>query len=428
MTRPLRIGLVADTWFPAANGVVSVVSTLRDGLQEQGQTVRVLAVAPSGLLADRQPDARFSGLPVFSAVDARATIGMTDRLRRCVLEHNLDLLHTHTEFGLAWAAVRVARQLGIPHVHTLHTPWDQYRHYLRWLPFSPARWSSLLRGTLSRFLSYPTVLTVPGRKAQQWLVGHGLRSSDQIIPNPVHTRFLYPDTEASQRLRAQLGLGPDDKMLLVVGRLAPEKRTDELLTALAPLLSADPGLWVFLLGKGRVGPQRIKLSSEGFKDGLAGRSDTVVTAALPNLQMSAEVGGRVISVGRISWEQLPIWYGAAQGLVSGSLSEFQPVSVLEALTIGIPVVARADPAYHEIALSFGDGVIFLVGSDFELAVGVQKVLAAPPPPFFIQSTSRFSSDAVARDWLGLYRSLASGASFSSHTPSILPAQVPKLLR
>ena len=51
----------------------------------------------------------------------RNTRGLRSRLRRLFRERSIDVVHVHSEFGLTAAATRVAQELGIPVVHTVHT-------------------------------------------------------------------------------------------------------------------------------------------------------------------------------------------------------------------------------------------------------------------------------------------------------------------
>ncbi len=108
-----------------------------------------------------------------------------------------------------------------------------------------------------------------------------------------------------------LGLGPADRLLVGVGRLAPQKGFDHLLEAMGLLRDAHPEAVLVLAGEG---PQREALQQridrESLSVRLLGQRDDV-----PDLLAAADL---VVSAAR--WEGQPVW-------------------LQEALAVGAPVVA-----------------------------------------------------------------------------------------
>jgi len=117
------------------------------------------------------------------------------------------------------------------------------------------------------------------------------------------------DAERLRReARAALRLEPGRRTILFVGDLIPEKGVPELLAAHAALRGLDVELC--LIGDGPL------------RGGSTG-------------------GERVRYLGRLPQQELPAWYRAADLLVLPSHSEGSPVTLMEALSLGTPVVATA---------------------------------------------------------------------------------------
>ena len=132
----------------------------------------------------------------------------------------------------------------------------------------------------------------------------------------------FSPTFKSQAMRDQLGGGPaplpgaqpESPLMIYVGRLAVEKRLQDLL----PVLVAHPKVRLALVG---TGPAREELE-EMFK--------------------AAGMGDRVTFTGQLSGDALSAAFASADCFVMPSDSETLGFVVLEAMASGVPVVgARA---------------------------------------------------------------------------------------
>jgi 1,2-diacylglycerol 3-alpha-glucosyltransferase len=237
----------------------------------------------------------------------------------------------------------------LPLVHTAHTLLEAYRHYLPLGERLPKGW---VQAYLRRFLSPYRAIVCPSPRMQSYLAS--------LLPGlPVVTtgngldRALFsagPQRgEVRERVRHAWGLGPDERLILYVGRLGREKRIAELLAAVAPLLRVQAGLRFLLAGNG---PERHSLEQAVARAGL---------------------GRQVIFAGALPWERVRDLGLAADVLVTASLSEVQPMSLIEASLAGLPVVARRDPATAAVVCDGASG--YLVDSDAELAPRLAELLA-----------------------------------------------------
>lgn len=359
----MNVGLFADCYTPTKNGVVTAIVQLKEGLEQRGHHVVVVTV-DTPCYEDRDPTVyRFPSVPFRPDIGIRLGWANPRTVTRIVRDERIDVVHTHTEFGVGWAGRLAAGKLGLPLVHTVHTMYQDYRHYVPGGALLPA---SVIRGWLRLFLRDHDVVVCPSIKAQKYVLSFLPHKRTVIIGNGVcPARFrpgLLTDSEKAQARRT-LGLLPSDQVLLFVGRLAPEKRAVELLRALTPLLRARPHVKALFVGGG---PSQKQMSKAVKENGLH---------------------EQVIFAGYVAWEQMPRIYALADVFVTASLSEVHPLAVIEAAMCGRPIVARRDDSYADLVQDGRNG--YLVDSDAQIAARVSEILddetrwrAVPQPTDF----------------------------------------------
>lgn len=362
----MNIGIFTDCYLPTKNGVTTAIVQARQELERRGHKVVVLTVAYppdnarryrnrgfSRFLASATrpakasiPDPpnliyRFPSLPFRSDIELRLGLARQAAVDRIVAREQLDVIHTHTEFSLGWAGKRAARRARLPLVHTLHTLYPTYRHYLplgRLLP----EWT--ICGLLARFLAGYNVLICPSEKGRAFVASCMPEMRTAVIGNGVaQERFNQEQVTQADRVRARaaLGIDPADRVILYVGRLAQEKRVLALLAVLQPLLRADASCRAVFVG---TGPARDELAAAARRAGL---------------------DRQVLLTGPVAWERMVEIYAVAYAFVTVSLSEVHPMTLIEAAMCGLPIVTRRDLSFVDLVEDGYNG--FLVDSDGEVA-------------------------------------------------------------
>jgi len=344
----MNAGLFADCYRPTQSGVVTAVVQLKAGLERRDHKVVVMTVANPPYAEEDAAVFCFPSLAFSRDNGWRLGIAQQRRLNRLVEREALDIIHTHTEFGLGWAGRRAARALGLPWVHTAHTLYEEYRHYLlfgRWLP------RGAVRLYLGWFLSGCDALICPSGKSLRYLTGLAPGVRTVVVGNAADGDRFGPGRLSGQereQVRSGLGLGLSDRVILYAGRLGREKRVVELLYALAPLLSGDARCKALFAGGG---PLREALLGAAKRLG---------------------VERQVILAGPVPWEDMPAVYAAADLFVTASLSENHPMTCLEAMACGLPIVARRDEGTAGLVQDGATG--YLAGSDPEIAERARNLL------------------------------------------------------
>ena len=128
----MRIGLFTDTYPPFINGVSTSVFMLKKALEKQGHQVYVVTVNNKSLryrLDENGTVLRIPGIPI-GIYDYRLTGIYPVRAINTIRKWKLDVIHSHTEFGIGTFARAFAKQFNIPLVHTYHTMYEDYVHYI----------------------------------------------------------------------------------------------------------------------------------------------------------------------------------------------------------------------------------------------------------------------------------------------------------
>lgn len=380
----MNIAIFTDCYFPVKNGVVTSIAQLKSGLEARGHRVIIFTVAAKGYQDSDSSIIRFRSFPI--GLGTELSFGLVNQVRvnRILASENIQLLHSHTEFNLCISAIRAARRLNLPRVQTTHTLWEEYRHYVMN--------GYLINAALVRFfarLLFGTCrgLVAPSIKAAKYygklLPGIPLR----VIPNGMdQQKFNQHEFNADEllKLRHRLGLDSTHAVILFVGRIGREKRVLELFQVLVPVLRARPSSRLLMVGDG---PEFQELTSRC---------------------RALELEKQVICTGYVEWNAIRGIYHIADLFVTASLSEVHPMTLLEAMMCGLPVVARRDDSFLDTVNPGVNG--YLVDSDAQLAEKVADLIDYEDlRKHFGQSSLRiakeFSGERHAERMEGFYRDI-----------------------
>jgi 1,2-diacylglycerol 3-alpha-glucosyltransferase len=382
----MRIGLFSDTYTPEINGVVNSVLMLKEGLVEQGHDVFVFA--PGNPAAAPEPNvfrAHAMSLPVLQ--ERRLALPWSASLWHTIRELDLDIVHTHTEFGVAGFGFRARRQLGIPQVHTYHTVWEEYTHYLTGGRFFDRQARAAVADQTRRTLKHVNHLIVPSDKTHELLISYGIATPTTVIPTGVDLARFSPATEADESrltaLRARYGLERFDTVLLIIGRIAPEKSVVELLDMTMPYLRAHPDTALLVVGDGPSLGEMIARTS------------------------ASDIADQIRYTGEVPWEIVPDFYRISDVLIGNSDTETQGLTFIEALACGTPIVSRYNTCFDGILVDGINASLFHRDEQFvpQLAKVLEPVVRAQRIEQGLDVACSFSKPAFVRRVEDVYRSL-----------------------
>lgn len=334
----MRIGIFTDTYPPYINGVSTSIVMLQKALEKLGHQVFVVTVnAKEHSYVYEDKIIRIPGIPT-GIYDYRLTGIYPIRAINKIKAWDLDVIHSHTEFGVGTFARIIAKQLDIPLVHTYHTMYEDYVHYITKGYFDGT--SKKIVAYLTKFYCDKTAseLIVPTKKTYNLFKEKYHFDKDiYIVPTGIETeRFHRENFTKAQILdkRKSLGISNNDFVILFVGRLAKEKNVNFLLEQQKILNKKNKNLKLVIVGSGP--------DLEHFK----------------TMSKKLKIDDTTIFTDKVPWEEIPIYYQIADVFVTASLTETQGLTLIEAIASSVPVVAINDSSFSDVIVDGLNGYLF----------------------------------------------------------------------
>jgi glycosyltransferase involved in cell wall biosynthesis len=385
----MHVLMVSDVYFPRINGVSTSIETFRRGLRALG--TRCTLVAPAYETSGAEPDGdvcRVASRPV--PLDPEDRLMRGGSLRRALerIDHReIDVVHVQTPFLAHRDGVRYARRCGLPVLETYHTHFEEYlHHYLPWLPRGCLR--AATRALSRRQCNALDALIVPSQAMHDVLRSYGVARPIEVLPTGLDLR-QFRDGDGARFRRAH-GIPADRPVLVVVSRVAHEKNLDFLVEVVARVRREIPDVLLVIAGEG---PARLHLQS------------LVARYALER---------NVLFVGYLQrGAELNDCYRAGDVFVFASRSETQGLVLLEALALGVPVVALAELGTRGI-VEPGRGALAAPDDVAGFAAAVSALLDDPARRAAMSSAAmdfarEWEAGAVARRLNAFYAALSVAA-------------------
>lgn len=333
----MRIALFSDVYIPAVSGVATSIELLRNELIRRGHEVYVYTVKDPDALVDDNNIIRIPSLPFISS--KRLALNLSPLLYRRIRKQEFDIIHTQTEFGLGVLGRSIAKRENIPFVHTFHTIYEDFTRDMlaKWPRLIDDGIASSVRGVSRRFCNSADQVIVPTEKAAMLIKEYGVTKPMHIIPTGLDLeRFKIAAHDEHKRLefRSHLGLKPEDKVLLYLGRVSNEKHIDELLDYLFRLFPEITGLKLVITGEGAAYNRLVKRVK------------------------AANQVENVIFTGPVPLSEVPYYYAMADIFTSASQSETQGLTYIEAQASGLPLLVRKDPVLDKVVTDGSNGYYF----------------------------------------------------------------------
>ncbi|MEY3061359.1 MAG: hypothetical protein RI892_1339 [Pseudomonadota bacterium] len=363
-TRPsLRIAVVTETWPPEVNGVAMTLAKLVQGLSHRNHDVQLIRprqtktdspmsdasleeVLMRGMPIPRYPELKL-GLP------SKKTLVKTWTLRRP------DVVHIATEGPLGWSALQAAKVLKLPVTSDFRTNFQSYsKHYgVGWL-------RKPIVAYLRKFHNATACTMVPTRELMRTLSQNGFANL-KVVSRGVDTK-LFNIAKRDTSLRSSWGATDDTKVLISVGRMAPEKNLDQVLKTYDALKSTGQAFKLVMVGDGPLKEQFQKRYPE------------------------------IIFPGMLSQTNLAAYYASSDLFIFPSQTETFGNVTLEALASGIPVLAFDCAAARDWVQTGVNG--WLIAENNPEGFAAQAVTIFNSKDLLDQITQSTRQQVVHLDW------------------------------
>jgi len=310
----MRIAMMADVYKPHVSGITNYIDLNKRYLEKAGHEVFVFTFGDQDYRDEEPRVIRSPGLPL---VDTGYFLSFRHTVAAKKLLQTMDIVHVHHPFLSGRLALRYCEPLHIPTVFTNHTRYDLYAQ--AYFPIVPEEISDgLLQAYMPPFCEAMSLVVSPSVGMANILRKMGVTSRIEIIPNGVELQSFY---QAEALSRADFGFKQNDILLVYSGRIATEKNLSFLLQSFAGIAQALDDVYLLILGSGQ---KQIE-------------EETKQLAAELNLNQ------RVRFVGLVPYEKIPCYLTMCDAFVTASVTEVHPLSVIEGMAAGLPVIGIDSP-------------------------------------------------------------------------------------
>ena len=345
----VKILITTDWYEPVVNGVVTSVLNLVRELRKKGHQVRILTLSDD-THSKYHDQVYYIGSINAGTIypDARATMYVGRDYINDIVRWHPDIIHSQCEFSSFQYAKRISRRLNIPIIHTYHTLYESYTHYF----FPNKKMGKHIVSKLSHhFLSQVQCVIAPSEKIRRVLDNYRILKRICVVPTGIELDKFDTTLSKAERavLKSDLGIPPENKILLTLGRLAKEKNVEQLIDYVKLMDRADIS---FVVVGG--GPYKKVLTDYAEKCGLR---------------------DKIFFTGMIVPQLVPKYYLLADVFLCASTSEAQGLTYMEALASGLPSVCHKDLCIKNIIIDGYNGYQYTDFISFESAVN--KILDDP---------------------------------------------------
>ena len=338
----MRVLFCTDTYLPQVNGVSIVTALSVAGLTRLGWECAVVAPEyPEEIRRQWKGDpdppcVQVLSLPSLALPpypEVRLALPRASRVYRLTEAFRPDLIHCETEFTVGRLGQRAAARAGVPVVSSYHTEFGRYAEAYG-VPWLRTRVSAYL----GRFHQRSRRVYTPSTASRDEV--RRLGAADvEVWGRGVDSELFHPGRR-SQAMRAALGLG-SGFTFLYVGRLAPEKRPQQVLEAFRLASEILPKGVIHLIVAG-TGPREAELRA----------------AAPPGVSFLGLLDRQ---------SQLPDLYANVDAFVFASVTETLGLVVLEAMASGLPVIASPAGGVRDHLVDGENGLACPAGDAAQMA-------------------------------------------------------------
>lgn len=202
----MKILITTDWYKPIVNGVVTSVLNLKKELEERGHEVRVLTLSRDYHSYEED------GVYYIKSVNlekiypnVRAVLPHREAYIQELIQWNPDVVHSQCEFMTFSYAVKISRKCNCPLLHTYHTIYEDYLHYLPGTFFQYTKGAALEKKMVAKFskavLKKTQQVIAPTKKVEELLKNYEVSEPISVIPTGIDLKRFQEVLSKEERNR-----------------------------------------------------------------------------------------------------------------------------------------------------------------------------------------------------------------------------------
>ena len=384
----MRIGIFTEAYTPYISGLVTSEVMLKKALEKKGHEVYVVTANLESFhyeYDEKEKVLRIPGIPT-GIYNSRLTSIYPIQALNKIKSWNLDIIHSQTEFAIGSFARLFAKQYNIPIVHTYHTMYEDYVHYITKGYFN--RSSKKIVEYMTKFYCDRTIneLIVPTKKAYDlFKEKYNVQRNIHIIPTGIEVERFYRKNVNEKKvneLKKQYNIKKNDFTLIFVGRIAEEKNVPYLIDVMSDIIKKKNNIKLLIIGDG---PDKEKYEKYSIK---------------------RNASKNVIFTGKVAWDDIPVYYSLGNAFISASTTETQGLTIIEAMASSLPAICINDESFSGTVVNDLNGYLFDDKKDCEdkiLKLANDKKLVKYLSNGALMSADKHSSKYFAERVLDVYK-------------------------
>jgi len=344
----MNILMCSNTFTPHVGGVSRSVQSFTKALRELGHRVMVVAPEFPDTPEGEEEVIRIPAIQNFNGSDFCVRLPIPAILFSELREFKADVIHSHHPFLLGDTALRLAALWQVPLVFTHHTMYEQYTHYV------PGDSPALQQFAISLATGYANLcnrVIAPSESVQKIISSRGVETPISVVPTGINLQTFAAGN--GQKFRRKFNIPDNTFVIGHVGRLAPEKNLDFLLSSVIEFMQRGDKTSVFVVVGSGPAEQSIK--------------DTFKKHRLQK---------RLVLAGTQQGEDLISAFSAFNVFVFSSTSETQGMVLAEALAASVPLVALEANGVREVLQDGVNGYLVTEPSTSLFADSIERVVKA----------------------------------------------------
>lgn len=364
----MRILLVTASYLPTSNGVTYHISSTAEALRSLGHIVYILAPSFPGYKDSDKYVIRYPSLP--NPFVKKYPLGIPIVPIEKIRKIRPDVIHAHHPLIIGQFASQVADKLSKPLFITAHTQYEQYLNY--YFPHGFSFTSRIIINDLQKLAESSKKIICPSLNTRQRLKKYDIKNT-VVIGNGVEPSFFVNPSKK----------GKVQPTLVYTGRLEREKNPLRLITIAKELKKKIPNFKMLIIGDG-------KMFQEMFDKTQKFRLEENITFT-----------------GQVDRRLLPEIYKSVHLFITPSTSEVMPISILEAMASGIPIIAVKNSGLEEVVIEGKTGFM-IQNSPKKIAERIESLFSNPKALHNLAMSTyknalNYSAENTAKKLIEVYR-------------------------